>query len=60
MTDRIAALFCYASALAAIGYMAVSGQHWPLYFVGVMIGFGIIFGVADLLAMRGRKKDDAR
>lgn len=49
---RYLALFCHGFALVAIVFMGITGERWPLGFVGTMIAGGIIIGVGDLLGGR--------
>lgn len=51
------AIFCYGCGVAAIVYMAVSGNNWPMAFVGTLAVFGIIFGSLDLYE-RNQKDDN--
>ncbi len=53
---RAVAITCVLAALAAIVYVGISGERWPLAFVGTMVAGSLIFGAGE--AFIGRNDDD--
>lgn len=46
---RFVAMWCIASALAAIVYVAFSDEPWPLPFAALMLVLAMIIGVGEML-----------